>query len=99
MVVGVEDAEYGQRVAATVSLKKDHASTRKTVTLEELRNDLRSKLATYKLPTILRVIEDELPKSATAKVQKKILGPQMFPSNYRDLPEIQVWEKRRVAKL
>lgn len=99
MVVGVDDLEYGQRVAASISLKKDQMSTRKTLSLAELRDDLRSKLAGYKLPTILRVIQGELPKSITAKVQKKILGPQLFPSNYRDIPDIQVWEKARNTKL
>ncbi|KAJ5924499.1 hypothetical protein N7466_008686 [Penicillium verhagenii] len=97
MVVGVEDEEYGQRVAASISLKTDQSTTRKTLTLEELRDDLRGRLASYKIPTILRVIKGELPKSGTGKVQKKILGPQLFPSNYGDLPEISVWSKR--AKL
>lgn len=94
MVVGVEDEEYGQRVAASISLKTDQSATRKTITLAELRGDLRSKLASYKIPTILRVIKGELPKSGTGKVQKKILGPQLFPSNYRDIPEISVWSKK-----
>ncbi|KAJ5793927.1 hypothetical protein N7457_000526 [Penicillium paradoxum] len=99
MVVGVEDEEFGQRVAATVSLKKDQKTTRKTLTLSELREDLRSKIAGYKMPTILRVVPDELPKSATGKVQKKILGPQFFPPNYQQLPEVQVWSKEKKAKL
>ena len=99
MVVGVEDEEFGQRVAATVSLKTDQTTTRKNLTLADLRNDLRSKLTGYKIPTILRVIKGELPKSGTGKVQKKILGPQFFPSNYRNIPEIQVWSKELKAKL
>lgn len=99
MVVGVEDEEFGQRVAATVSLKQDRNTTRKDLTLAELRGDLRSKIAGYKMPTILRVVQGELPKSGTGKVQKKILGPQFFPSNYRDLPEVQTWNRRTKAKL
>ncbi|KAJ5647966.1 hypothetical protein N7490_004338 [Penicillium lividum] len=94
MVVGVEDEEYGQRVAASISLKTDQSTKRKTLTLAELREDLRSKLASYKIPTILRVVKGELPKSGTGKVQKKILGPKLFPPNYRDLPEVSVWSKR-----
>lgn len=99
MVVGVEDEEYGQRVAATISLKTDQNTTRRDLTLAELREDLRSKLARYKIPTILRVVKGELPKSGTGKVQKKILGPQFFPPNYRDLPEVQVWTAQSKAKL
>lgn len=99
MVVGVEDEEFGQRVAATISLKTDQNTTRKSLTLAELREDLRSKLTGYKIPTILRVVKGELPKSGTGKVQKKILGPQLFPPNYRTLPEVQVWTKESKAKL
>jgi malonyl-CoA/methylmalonyl-CoA synthetase len=99
MVVGVEDEEFGQRVAATISLKKDQNTIRKSLTLSELREDLRSKMAGYKMPTILRVVDGELPKSGTGKVQKKILGPQFFPPNYYELPEVQVWSKQKKAKL
>lgn len=99
MVVGVEDDEFGQRVAATISLKADQNTTRKSLTLASLRDDLRSKLTGYKIPTILRVIEGELPKSGTGKVQKKILGPKFFPPNYRELPDVQVWSKVNRAKL
>lgn len=99
MVVGVEDEEFGQRVAATVSLKKDQNTARKSLTLSELREDLRSKMAGYKMPTILRVVQGELPKSGTGKVQKKILGPQFFPPNYQDLSEVQVWSKDKKARL
>ena len=99
MVVGVEDEEFGQRVAATISVKKDQNTSRKSLTLAELRGDLKTKLTGYKIPTILRVIQGELPKSGTGKVQKKILGPRFFPSNYRDIAEIQVWSKELKAKL
>ncbi|KAJ5103548.1 hypothetical protein N7532_004077 [Penicillium argentinense] len=99
MVVGVEDEEFGQRVAATVSLKTDQNTTRKSLTLAELRGDLKNKLVGYKIPTILRVIKGELPKSGTGKVQKKILGPMFFPTHYRNVPEIQVWSKEARAKL
>jgi acyl-CoA synthetase (AMP-forming)/AMP-acid ligase II len=99
MVVGVEDEEFGQRVAATISLKQDRNTTRKDLTLAELRDDLRSKIAGYKMPTILRVVQGELPKSGTGKVQKKILGPQFFPSNYWDLPEVQTLNRQSKAKL
>lgn len=101
MVVGVADEEYGERVAAAVGLKTEKDSSpddrqhlRENLTLEQLRQDLRSRLAGYKLPTMLRVIPDELPKSATGKVVKKTLGPQFFPPK-TELPEVQVWRKSK----
>lgn len=99
MVVGVEDEEFGQRVAATISLKTDQKMRCKNFTLAELREDLRSKLAGYKMPTVLRLIEGELPKSGTGKVQKKILGPLFFPPNYRALPDVEVWSRDTKANL
>ncbi|KAK2803504.1 putative NRPS-like protein biosynthetic cluster [Emmonsiellopsis sp. PD_5] len=107
MVVGVADEEYGQRVAAAVSLRDDqvryacdgNGRVGASFTLEDLRRDLRDKLAGYKMPTLLRVIEGELPKSGTGKVVKKVLGPKFFPDNYTRCPEVQVWSKQRTAKL
>ncbi|KAL2867250.1 uncharacterized protein BJX67DRAFT_381264 [Aspergillus lucknowensis] len=95
MVVGVDDDEYGQRVAAAVTLK-DHESG---LSLDKLRHDLRDRLAGYKMPTVLRVVEGEIPKSGTGKVQKKILGPKYFGKEYKWDPEVQVWERKAKAKL
>jgi malonyl-CoA/methylmalonyl-CoA synthetase len=100
MVIGVTDEEFGQRVAAAVSLSMDdlddkflqtHGDGQHLLTLEDLRRDLRSRLAGYKLPTLLRVIEGEFPKTASGKVLKKVLGPRFFPPDYRSCPEVQVW--------
>ena len=50
-VVGVDDEEWGQRVASLVVLKQKEAG----LTLEELRDFLKDKMSGYKLPTILKV--------------------------------------------
>jgi malonyl-CoA/methylmalonyl-CoA synthetase len=104
MVVGVQDLEFGERVAAAVVLKEpndqkgDNPVTE--LSIERLRQDLRARLAGYKMPTILRIIQGELPKSGTGKVVKKILGPQFFPKNYVELKEVQAWNpKQNQAKL
>ena len=69
------------------------------LTIDQLRDDARSRLAGYKLPTLLRVLDAEIPKSASGKVVKKILGPEYFPvPGYREDGEVQVWERQR-AKL
>jgi malonyl-CoA/methylmalonyl-CoA synthetase len=63
-VVGVEDPEWGQRVAMAVALKPGQQ-----VTLEEFRKWGAEHLAPYKLPTRLLVVE-ELPRNAMGKVTK-----------------------------
>lgn len=107
MVVGVPDDEFGQRVGAVVSLRNDEVArdflTRNKrglghLRLDDLRADVRSRLAGYKLPTLLRVIEGELPKSGTGKVVKKTLGPQYFPPNYADDEAVQVWNSRKTVR-
>ncbi|KAJ5819166.1 hypothetical protein N7474_004757 [Penicillium riverlandense] len=77
-VVGVADEEFGQRVAAALLLKGEQRPTA-GFTIDNLREDLRQKLPGYKLPTVLRVVDAELPKGPTGKIQKKILGPKLFP--------------------
>ncbi|KAG9204537.1 hypothetical protein G6514_000996 [Epicoccum nigrum] len=100
MVVGVADEEFGQRVAALVSLQEEELSdafletygnAEHILTIEDVRRDLRERLAGYKMPTLLRITSGELPKTATGKVQKKILGPKFFPLDYEACPEVQQW--------
>jgi malonyl-CoA/methylmalonyl-CoA synthetase len=52
--------------------------------LKELRDDLRSKLSTYKLPTILRVVPS-LPKTASLKVPKILLRKELFETGHADI--------------
>lgn len=109
MVVGVDDEEWGQRVAAVVTLRDDQTQFvtngkkgSEQLTLDRLRADLSSKLARYKLPTLLRVVEGELPKTATGKVAKKVLGPKYFPQDYSKILEVQIWNsgsKKNMSKL
>ena len=111
LVVGVPDLEFGQRVGAVVSLRNDEVAQDfyrenkrdpKNLTLDDLRADVRTRLAGYKLPTLMRIIEGELPKSGTGKVVKKTLGPQYFPTDYVEDKEVQVWRNKssaRTAKL
>lgn len=106
MVVGVPDDEFGERVGAAICLKSEgdmspheRQDVVKELSIEKLRADLRERLAGYKLPTVLRLIPDELPKSGTGKVVKKTLGPQFFPPDkYKTLQEIQVWIRTEQAK-
>lgn len=101
MVCGVDDDEFGQRVAAVVTLRDDQ-STYSTngigqrLLLDGLRKDLRGHLAGYKLPTLLRVLDGELPKGQSGKVLKKIFGPKLFPSpGWENDLEVQAWSSKK----
>ncbi|KAJ9607076.1 hypothetical protein H2200_008148 [Cladophialophora chaetospira] len=107
MVVGVPDMEFGQRVGAVVSLRDDQVAQEfykqnnrhpEQLSLDDLRTDVRNRLAGYKMPTLLRVIKGELPKSGTGKVVKKTLGPQYFPANYVEDREVQVWKSKPATR-
>ena len=104
MVVGVQDLEFGERVAAAIVLKEPNdqkgGQPLTDLSIERLRQDLRARLAGYKMPTVLRIIQGELPKSGTGKVVKKVLGPQFFPKDYHESKEVQAWKpKTSSAKL
>jgi acyl-CoA synthetase (AMP-forming)/AMP-acid ligase II len=62
--VGVPDPRLGERVCACVVLRPGES-----LSFEELIAFLRDKIATYKLPEFLRVL-DALPRTPTGKVQK-----------------------------
>lgn len=91
-VLGVADEEYGQRVGAAVVTKELAGSK---LSLEKLRQDLKDKLAKYKLPTLMRLFHLELPKGPTGKVQKKVLGETYFPSpGWLQDSKVERWQRR-----
>jgi acyl-CoA synthetase (AMP-forming)/AMP-acid ligase II len=61
-VVGLEDEEWGQRVAAVVTLPSGTTDLK----LKDLRNMLRKNMAPYKIPTVLKVV-DEIPRNKMGK--------------------------------
>ena len=63
-VIGAPDAQWGERVVAVVAPRPG-----KTVTLEGLRDFAQARLARYKLPKELRLV-DALPRNPTGKVLK-----------------------------
>ncbi|KAF2441757.1 acetyl-CoA synthetase-like protein [Karstenula rhodostoma CBS 690.94] len=92
---GVSDEEFGQRVAALVSVQDEEH----VLNIGAVRKDLQGRLAGYKMPTLLRIVNGELPNTSTGKVQKSVLGPQYFGQVFD--PEVQRWERplRELAKL
>lgn len=63
LVVGLPDEKFGQSVAAVVQVREGEE-----LTLEGLREFLRSHLSGYKLPRSLTIV-DEIPRNATGKAQ------------------------------
>ncbi|MGB8403712.1 MAG: acyl-CoA ligase FadD12 [Mycobacterium sp.] len=66
-VLGVDDAQYGQRLVAFVVLE-DGASA----TAEQLRQHVRDNLANYKVPREIFII-DALPRTSTGKISRSEL--------------------------
>jgi fatty-acyl-CoA synthase len=63
-IVGVPDLKYGETVAAWVRLKPGAA-----LTLEDLKQFCKGKIAEYKIPRYLKVTED-FPMTVSGKIQK-----------------------------
>ena len=69
-VVGVPSEQWGQKVAAIVTLDPIHAQTGrggKQWGVMDMRRALKDRLANYKLPQELRVLEGGLPRNAMGK--------------------------------
>jgi fatty-acyl-CoA synthase len=66
-VVGVDDDQYGQRLAAFVVLEPDRGTT-----ADDLKGHVKAQLAGYKVPRDLAFVE-ELPRNASGKIVKRQL--------------------------
>ena len=66
-VVGVDDDQYGQRLAAFVVLEPDRQTT-----ADDLKGHVKAQLAGYKVPRDLTFVE-ELPRNASGKIVKRQL--------------------------
>ncbi|KAK6352291.1 hypothetical protein TWF730_009121 [Orbilia blumenaviensis] len=73
-VVGVPDEEWGERVAAVVTMEHGVEG----MDLKEFRNMLRNVLTPYKIPSLLKVVK-EIERNAMGKVNKKKLTRDIWP--------------------
>jgi long-chain acyl-CoA synthetase len=64
-VIGIPHDEFGEEVAAAVSLKEGA-----TTTPEELRDFVKEQIAAFKYPRVVWIV-DELPKGPTGKILKR----------------------------
>jgi acyl-CoA synthetase (AMP-forming)/AMP-acid ligase II len=66
---GIDDEKYGERVGAAVAL-------RSAAEQRELIEHCRERLAAFKVPEVVYVL-DEIPRTATGKVQRKRVGASL----------------------
>ena len=70
-VIGVKDVEWGQQVRAIVRLREGE-----TATEQEIIEFCRSRLAGFKRPSSVVFVKEELPKTSTGKVLRRVLREQ-----------------------
>ena len=70
-VIGVNDTEFGQRLAAFVVLAPGASAT-----IDELKRHVKTELAGYKVPRAIEFLP-ELPRNASGKIVKRELGERV----------------------
>jgi acyl-CoA synthetase (AMP-forming)/AMP-acid ligase II len=79
-VLGLPHETWGQKIAAVVVLNPDAASSGrngKSWGPMDMRRALKDRLAGYKIPQEMRVLES-IPRNAMGKVNKKALIKEVF---------------------
>ncbi|TPX22558.1 hypothetical protein DIZ76_014434 [Coccidioides immitis] len=85
-VVGLPSEQWGQKVAAILVLNPTSSlfsganggKKEKKFSALDMRRALKDKLAPYKIPQEMRVLDGGLPRNAMGKVNKKVLVKQVF---------------------
>lgn len=95
-VLSIPDAEIRSRVGALLKVKGGEKQ-KSSISLHKIRTDLAVNLATYKLPTVLRILTDDeqfpMTTSNRLKIQDalKIYFPQTANESVKDFPvEVEV---------
>jgi long-chain acyl-CoA synthetase len=65
-VIGVPHADFGEEIAAIVVLQEGAK-----IGSETIRDFVKQRVAPYKYPRIIHIVQDALPKSGTGKILKK----------------------------
>ena len=66
-VIGISDPYRGETIKAVISLKPGH-----TVTAGEIKAFARERMAAYKYPRVVEIVED-LPKTTSGKIMRRLL--------------------------
>jgi long-chain acyl-CoA synthetase len=72
-VIGIKDPNSGEVPVAYVELDSDMDIS--DVTPASIKSELKQHLANFKLPKVVHIV-DELPKTATGKILKRVLKEQ-----------------------
>jgi long-chain acyl-CoA synthetase len=72
-VVGLPHQDYGEEVAAVIQVAPEHFGSE-----DDIRESLSDRLARFKIPTTIRLVETDLPRTATGKILKRELRTQYF---------------------
>ncbi|KAL2023646.1 hypothetical protein VTK56DRAFT_1803 [Thermocarpiscus australiensis] len=79
-VLAVPSGKWGQKVGAVVILDKENVPGGKWSPLE-MRRALKGRLANYKIPQVLKVV-DHIPRNAMGKINKKMLVKEIFQDEF-----------------
>ena len=71
-VFGIPDERLGEQVAAAIYVRPDH-----DVTVEELQAHVRERLAAFKVPTHVELVESTLPRNASGKILKRSIRDEI----------------------
>ncbi len=74
-VVGLPHQDYGEEVAAVIQVAPEDLAGKVE---EEIRESLTGRLARFKIPTAFRLVEGDLPRTATGKILKRELRTLYF---------------------
>jgi long-chain acyl-CoA synthetase len=69
-VIGLPHKDYGEEVAALVQVDPENLGE---ATVEDIREALAGRLARFKIPSVIRLTTEPLPRTATGKVLKREL--------------------------
>ncbi|KFA48936.1 hypothetical protein S40293_02523 [Stachybotrys chartarum IBT 40293] len=80
-VVAVPSGRWGQKVGAVLVLDPDHVQG--TWRPMDMRRALKGRLANYKIPQVLKII-DTIPRNAMGKINKKQLVKSVFADEFSE---------------
>ncbi|KAK6819195.1 CoA ligase [Aspergillus parasiticus] len=97
-VIGLPSEAWGQKVAAVVVLSEKYRNEEEPLSLQCLRDVLKSRIAAYKIPQDMEIVH-MLPRNAMGKVNKKELTASVFGDIERIRRRSVDMGKRRVSAI
>ncbi|KAJ2893658.1 uncharacterized protein MKZ38_008384 [Zalerion maritima] len=81
-VVAVPSGKWGQKVGCVLVLDRDVVEPGKKWSPMDMRRALKSRLANYKIPQVMKVVEGGIKRNAMGKVNKKVLVQEVFEDEF-----------------